>query len=127
MKNVTFLITTVVLVCVIGFCVAITVKGQTSNTVDEKEAYYRTAEAQLLSDTKVYLSEQGFANSGVTLNRIVDAEGKREYTFTIHHSRIDVMDAAQHLDLQEQLSAHNPVQHLDTFADCTFSYEFLIL
>lgn len=127
MKNVTFFIATAVLVCIIGFCVAITVQGQTNNSVSEQESYYRAMEEQLLVDTKAYLADQGYSNSGVTLNRIVDAEGKREYTFMIHHSRIDKMDEAQRVDLQEQFAADNSVQYLDTFTDCTFNYEFLIL
>ena len=127
MKNSTFFIVTAILVSIIGFCVAITVQGQTGNSASEKEAYYRAMEEQLLVDTKAYLADQGYSNSGVTLNRIVDAEGKREYTFTIHHSRIDKMDEAKRVDLQEQFAADNPVQHLDTFTDCTFNYEFLIL
>lgn len=129
MKNVPFLITTVILVGIIAFSVAITAKGQGSEAGAnaEAEAYYRQMEEQLLDDIKAYLSELGFTNSGVTLNRIVDASENREYTFTIHHSRIDKMDAASRHDLQTTLSQNNPVADMDAFAECTFHYKFLLL
>ncbi len=128
MKNTTFAIITAILVCIIAFCIAGTVKGQESGTNAEMEAYYRELEGQLLEDMKAYLSQEGFYNSGVTLNRIVDAEGNREYTFTIHHSRIDKMSDADRHNLAFELSTRKvSALSTDVFANCTFHYDFLIL
>lgn len=128
MKNTTFIFITAILVAIIAFCIAGTVEGQESGAGAAEEAFYKEQEAQLLQDTKAYLRELGFANSGVTLNRIVDAEGKREYTFTIHHSRIDKMDAADRNDLAGQL-ADREVSILDAEGaeKCIIHYDFLIL
>lgn len=128
MKNTTFIIITAILVTIIAFCIAGTVEGQESGASAAEEAFYKEQEAQLLQDTKAYLRELGFANSGVTLNRVVDAEGKREYTFTIHHSRIDKMDAAGRKGLAQQL-ADREVSILDAEAvgKCSIHYDFLIL
>ncbi len=128
MKNTTFVMVTALLVCVIAFCIAGTVKGQESGSNAEWEAYYREVEGRLLNDMKVYLSQEGFHNCGVTLNRIVDADGNREYTFTIHHSRIDKMSDAERHNLVEELSSREvSVLNADAFANCTFQYDFLIL
>ncbi len=128
MKNTTFIIITSLLVCIIGFCVAITVEGQESGQNTELEAYYREMEEKLLDDTKSYLTKLGFSNSGVTLNRIIDAEGKREYTFTIHHSRIDKMDDAARHNLTTQLSNREvSVFDENTSVKCIIYYEYLIL
>lgn len=128
MKNTTFAIVTVLLVCIIAFCIAGTVKGQEPGPNAEMEAWYREVEGQLLDDTKAYLSQEGFCNCGVTLNRIVDADGNREYTFTIHHSRIDKMSDADRHDLMLDLSTReDSALKADAFANCTFHYDFLIL
>ena len=128
MKNTTFTVITTLLVCIIAFCVAGTVKGQEPGPGAEQEAYYREVEVQLLDDTKAYLTEQGFANSGVTLNRVVDAEGNREYIFTIHHSRIDKMNDAERHNLVNQLSDREVFSlDADTSVNCTIHYDFLIL
>ncbi len=128
MKNTTFIFITAILVSIIAFCIAGTVEGHESGASAAEEAFYKEQEARLLQDTKAYLSELGFSNSGVTLNRIVDAEGKREYTFTIHHSRIDKMDAAGRNDLAQQL-ADREVYILDAEGaeKCIIHYDFLIL
>lgn len=128
MKKTTFTIVTALLIGIIAFCVTGTVKGQESGPGAAQEAYYREVEMQLLDDTKAYLTEQGYANSGVTLNRIVDAEGNREYTFTIHHSRIDKMDAATRNCLVQQLaSREDSILDAEKTVKYTIHYEFLIL
>lgn len=128
MKNTTFIIITAILVAIIAFCIAGTVEGQENGASAAEEAFYKEQEAQLLQDTKAYLHELGFANSGVTLNRIVDAEGKREYTFTIHHSRIDKMDEAGRNGLAQQLAAREvTILDVETAGKCSIQYDFFIL
>lgn len=128
MKNTTFMTLTVVLVAMIAFGIVGTVKGQEKGQNAAEEAYYREREAELLQETRIYLNELGYVNSGVTLNRIVDAEGEREYTFTIHHSRIDKMDAAGRKNLMEQLLSREAcVMDTDNSVSCTIKYDFLIL
>ena len=127
MKNTTFDMITALLVCIIAFCIAGTVKGQEAGGNMEMESYYREQEVQLLADMKAYLSQEGFYNSGVTLNRVVDADGNREYTFTIHHSRIDKMSEADRHDLASGLSNRKlSDKNKDVFTNCTFQYNFLI-
>ncbi len=116
------------LVCVIGFCSAATVMGQENLQDREREIWYREQEVRLLEETKAYLSQEGFANCGVTLTRVIDADGEREYTFTIHHNRIDRMDEEERQALREELKAMNPDFGMDCGEErCIFTYEFLTL
>ena len=124
-KGYGFIVVTLVLIFFIAFCVVGTVHGQEDIRRAEKELWYRERETTLLTDTRQYLNEAGFRDSGVTLSRTVDAEGNRSYTFTIHHRKIDCMDENGRQALGEELMGLTK-----TFADkaqgdkCTFSYSF---
>lgn len=122
-----FVILTLMLIGIIGFCAAGTVQGQGNLQRAERERWYREREAALLADTRTYLSEAGFCNSGVTLTRKVDEAGNRSYIFTIHHRRIDCMNGGQRRALEEELSVLT-----ESFAAaepeerCAFEYRFLV-
>ncbi|MCM1540652.1 MAG: hypothetical protein NC121_05260 [Blautia sp.] len=79
---------TIILVMVTAFCCVGTVMSRTDFSERELELYYRERERQLVEETREYLRRQGYGNSGVMLTRVVDADGSREYTLNIHHSRI---------------------------------------
>lgn len=85
------------------------------------EDSYRERERRMLKDTEAFLSGQGYANSGVTLTRVVEGDGSRRYTLTVHHRRIDQMEVSEREALACELAAF-------AFADdnSTFSYEFLL-
>lgn len=119
---------TVILCSIIVVCVGGSVKGSEELKVSQKEQYYREQEEILLQETKNLLHELGFRNSGVTLNRITRTAGDREYTFTIHHDRIDRMDGEQRSALVQRLSEGTKAFLKAEDTDkCIFRYEFLIL
>lgn len=125
-KEVSFAIFTVALVCVIAFLAVRTVQGQEDPQRIAKEMWYIERETELLADTREYLSDAGFRNSGVTLSRTVGAEGNRSYTFTIHHRRIDCMDEAGRQALREELSVlTEPFVKMAQEDSCTFEYRYL--
>lgn len=122
-----FFFSTFALIVFIVFCMAETVHGQEDIQRAEQERWYREREAVLLADTREYLSDAGFLNSGVTLSRTVDAEGNRSYTFTIHHRKIDCMDESERQALGEKLLALTEnFADMSREDDCTFLYRFLI-
>lgn len=122
-----FTILTFVLIGIIGFCAAGTVQGQGNLQREEKERWYQEREAELQAKTRDYLSEAGFYNSGVTLNRSVDEAGDRSYIFTIHHRRIDCMNEGQRQALGEELSALTESFEGATKEEhCSFAYRFLV-
>ena len=120
-STIAFVAVTIFLIAVIAFCVAGTVISQTDIGAQEMENYYREQEKELLAETKAYLNENGFQKSGVTLTRVVDSEGKREYTFTIHHGKIDKMSEAERIELAESLAEWAVIDE-----NCTFCHEFLL-
>lgn len=116
-----FGITTIILVAIIAFFVSATVISQTDIGTQELENYYREQERGLLQETKQYLTEMGFQNSGVTLTRVVDEQGRRDYTFTIHHGKIDKMSESERTELAELLLTKAVLDE-----NCTFCHEFLL-
>lgn len=120
-STIAFTVATIGLIAVIAFLVSATVISQSDIGAQELENYYRQQEKELLQETKEFLTEMGFKNSGVTLTRVVDEEGKREYTFTIHHGKIDKMDEAERDELADILFASAEIDE-----NCTFCHEFLL-
>ena len=86
--SVRFWAVTIMLVFVTAFCFAGTVRCGTGSGGQELENDYRERERQLVEKAREYLDRQGYADSGVMLTRVVDADGSREYTLRIHHGRI---------------------------------------
>lgn len=121
-RNLLFCTFTALLVGLITLCVTGTVIGQSHIDESGMEAFYRAREKEMADEVRNYLDENGFRNSGVALTRVVDGEGNRKYTLTIHHDRIDVMSDEERNELSSRLSDFN-------FADenCVFEQEFLIL
>ncbi len=94
---------TILLVIVTAFCCTGTVMSRTDFSERELENYYRERERQLVEDTREYLRRQGYENSGVMLTRVVDADGGREYTLSIHHSRITALSKEEQEKLADGL------------------------
>ena len=91
--------------------------------VDERELeeYYQEREQELSGEIGEFLRKEGLENSGVMVTRVVEENGNRLYTVTVHHGRIDGMDAAERAELLGRLQELN-------FADdrCSFIHEFLL-
>lgn len=87
----------------------------------QKETYYLTKERELEGKVRDYLEDNGFRHSGVMLTRIVDEDGNRAYTLTVHHDRIDRMDEERREALSQKLAEL-------CFRDekCTFRSDFLL-
>lgn len=116
-----FMAVTLCLVLVAAFCVVQTVKSQTNISEEELTEYYRVKEKELVRETRDFLEDAGFSNSGVTLTRVINSEGEREYTMTIHHGKIDKMDETERENLRGELTTF-------TFQaeNCRFYHTFLI-
>ena len=119
-SNITFVFVTVLFVMISAFCISQTVSGKEDAEAKEQEAFYREQENKLLADTRAFLNQEGYYNSGVTLTRVVDSEGSREYTITIHHSRIDRMDDFEKQELKNALE-----ELVFVSKGCSFCHTFL--
>ena len=85
------------------------------------EEYYQIKEQELTGEIGEFLKKEGLENSGIMVTRVVEENGSRLYTVTVHHGRIDAMDAAERAELLSRLQELN-------FADdrCSFTHEFLL-
>lgn len=119
--NLGFAAATALLILVTALSFAGTVMSRTDFNAAELEGYYQEEEARLVEDTRAYLNGHGLKNSGVMLTRVVEADGRREYTVTVHHQDIDKMT------LEEREALALELAELD-FSDeaCIFFHEFLL-
>ena len=116
-----FMAVTIFLVLVAAcFCVE-TVKCRTNVEAQELEAFYQEKEQELVAETRIFLKAAGYENSGIMLTRVVEADGARHYTMTVHHGRISALDEAGRQALLEKLQGI-------CFAgeNISFFHEFLI-
>ena len=102
-SNIVFYVTTMMLILVIVLCVGQTVKSESRGETQQIEN--KVQEQQLLTQMRQYLDENGYRNSGVTLTYVTDQDGACDYTFTIHHKKIDAMSEEERecftLELQQ--------------------------
>ena len=120
-RSLEFWAVTICLIFVAAFCTAGTVRSQSSIGEQELENYYRDKERQLVKDIRDYLKEQGYRNSGVMLTRVIEQDGTRNYTVTVHHEKIDKMDGEARKNLQINLSGI-----VFQAENCSFYHEFLV-
>ena len=116
-----FWVLTLCLVLVSAFFITGTVMSGNNPDEQQLELYYREREQQLVRDTRDYLNQSGFRNSGVTLTRVVEEDGMREYTITVHHDKIHGMNETEREILKTELATLVFVED-----SCSFSHEFLV-
>ena len=80
-----------------------TVMGKGEADTQELEGYYHSKEQSLVEDAREFLKGEGYADSGVMLTRVIESDGSRQYTLTIHHRRIDKLEEAERQLLVEKL------------------------
>lgn len=113
-------IITVLLVLIIAFCISGTVIGQNKGDARAEEQYYQAAELAYIKEIRNLLEEKGYSNSGVTMNRVIEEDGTREYTVTIHHRRISCLSDEQKNALVTEC------QSIDfSVENCSIFHEFL--
>ena len=118
-SNVAFYVVTVVLILIIVLCVGGTARSESRDEAQRVEN--RVQEQQLLTGVRQYLKDNGYTNSGVTLTYVTDADGDPEYTFTIHHKRINDMSEEE----REAFSAEL-MQVCNASGSYSISYEYLL-
>lgn len=101
-------------------CAGTAVSGTDIGT-RELEKYYREKEYELVADIRGMLQREGLEHSGVMVTRVVEADGSRCYTVTVHHGAIDNMSEAERQQLLRRLEKINFEGE-----GCTFSHQFLL-
>ena len=88
-----------ILWCVLG------IKANGAEKADNDKAYYQLQETQLKSQIKTELEELGYNNCGITMTKVMNADGLREYTVLVHHQYLDADNQEQMNDVYEVLMA----------------------
>lgn len=103
---------------------AFSIKVKCSTIADEKhtENTYMMMETQLRENVREYLERNGYVDSGIMLTKVIDSDGSREYTLTVHNKRIDNLLDEEKQEILSDLASYD-------FEDvnCSFVHEFLIL
>lgn len=100
-----FGVITVLLVLVIVFCVKGIVFCKENNERAKANRYYAVLEDEYLEEARQLLEEHGYQNCGVTMTRITEADGNREYTVVLHHRKLQKLSAEEKSAVISFLSA----------------------
>lgn len=116
-----FVIVTVLLVLFAALLFGSTAMSMTDVDARKLEEYYLEKERQLTMEINELLREEGFDNCGIMVTRVVEEDGSRLYTVTVHHGRIDSMNQSAREELLGRLQTLN-------FSDdnCSFIHKFLM-
>lgn len=119
--KIVFVAVTVLLVLATALLFGTTAKSETDIGIGETEEYYLAKERELTVEIAELLRQKGFENSGVMVTRVVEEDGSRRYTVTVHHGGIDDMSDEEREELLECLADLS-------FADdaCSFTHRFLL-
>ena len=124
MKRITgslkLLAATMIMVLFAALFFVMTVAGRTALDREEREAYYRQQEKDMVRNVRSFLEEQGLENSGIMLTYVEEENGFREYTLRVHHGDIDRMDGNE----QELLAARLAEFSFED-ENCSFRQRFL--
>jgi len=118
-SNIAFYSATAVFILIIVLCIGATVKSESRDEAQRMEN--RAREQQLMSNMRQYLEENGYRNSGVTLTYAVEEDGSCDYTFTIHHRKINRMSGTEREALSAELA-----QVCNACGKYSVSYEYLL-
>lgn len=110
----------IILIMVTAFCISGTVVSQEKNGQQIETKYYREMEKEYVSAVRSLLAQKGYQNSGVTMTEVVEADGSRSYTVTIHHKGIDALSDT---GKQELLKECDTLLFPDE--SCNISHKFL--
>ena len=102
-----FILITIFLTMISAFFITSTVKGQSTENNKEQAAYYDQVESDYLVLLKEELKMAGYENCGITMTKILNEDGSREYTVLIHHKSINKLSK---LEKQELLSSLLPAE-----------------
>lgn len=91
-KNTVVTTTVITAVMVLVLWSACGIKANAAERADNDRMEYQIQENTFLKEIRNCMEEEGYYNSGVTLTKIMDTDGSREYNVMVHHSDIDLDD-----------------------------------
>lgn len=120
-KSLTFtILISGILILITALCISGTVQSQSRYAAETEEKYYKEMEAVYVSEIRAFLEDEGYRNSGIMMTRIIDEDGERNYTVTIHHDKFDKLSGEEKKEL---LAACGRIEFPDR--ECGFCHRFL--
>lgn len=93
-------------VVVILFSIAtMRVNGQGEHDIAMEREFYEELEDAYVLRLWEMLGNKGYSNAGITMTKIYQTDGSREYTVQIHHKRIDGLSEGEKILLMNELAA----------------------
>lgn len=118
MMKKTFIPAMFILTIIFTFCTVQTVQSHGKGGQQIEKQYYDAWESAYIKDIKLLLVQNGLAESGITMTKVMEADGSRSYEVLIHHRRTAFLTQKQYGELMEKLQALPfPAQDCD-FAFC---------
>ena len=105
MKRYRFYMLTVMLIFILFSLVTMRVKGQGEVDFAADRELYEQLEDSYTERLKDMLENKGYRNAGISMTKIYQPDGSREYTVQIHHKRINQLSDGEKLLLLNELSA----------------------
>lgn len=105
MKRYRFYMLTIMIVFVLFSLVTMQVKGQGELDFAADREYYEQLEDNYTQRIQNLLADKGYRNAGITMTKIYQTDGSREYTVQIHHKRIDQLEEGEKILLLNELAA----------------------
>lgn len=94
---------TFVAIVVLGFMMNTKAEGSDMHPASITGVQYQEAESQYIAQVRDMLTENGFCNAGINLEKSTTNQGSLIYTLSIHHKRFDKMTEEQKEELKNSL------------------------
>lgn len=91
-KNNTVKIVTILVLAVLVLWSICSIQANAAERAENDKTEYQLQESQFKSEIRTCLEEMGYNNSGITMTKVMDADGSREYTVLVHHQDLDTDD-----------------------------------
>ena len=65
------------------------IRANAAERAENDKTGYQLQETQLKGEIRACLEEMGYFHSGITMTKIMDADGGREYKVLVHHQDLD--------------------------------------
>lgn len=99
------MISMMILLAVSIFCTQQTISGcRAAASVTEQEKYLAGLEKEYVQNMGQLLSDSGYADSGITMTSITEADGTKEYTVLLYHDRFKRLSEKEKKELASQLA-----------------------
>lgn len=79
------------------------IKANAAEKAENDRMEYQIQEKHFVKEVRTQLEKQGYSNSGVTVTKVMDTDGSREYKVLVHHKDIDLQDAKEVLEVYAAL------------------------